>query len=216
MALLLVRLEKIMDTIQSALFAFKKLIDYTYHFIIAHQKNKYEINLTFHESDFRHCAGLQYLKDIDIPRNTKKLFDKIENHELSDDVLSESAFYEKVQESYANVKSRIFGLQHIEKYLDNKNLVCKYVKYMNKNSSISADYLIKSVINRTTAYIFIRERRQSDEFCICSFFIEPKQPYNGIKAYWLRKEKINNITQDIFILYDRLLVESQKNQEQED
>ena len=86
---------------------------------------------------------------------------------------------------------------------------------MNKNSSISADNLIKSDINRTTAYIFIRERRQSDEFCICSFFIEPKQPYNGIKAYWLRKEKINNITQDIFILYDRLLVESQKNQEQE-
>ncbi len=211
MALLFVRLEKIMDTIQSALFAFKKLIDYTYHFIVAHQKNKYEINLTFHETDFHHCAGLQYLKDIDIPRNTQKLFSKIENHELSDDTLSGSAFYEKVQESYANVKNRISGLQYIEKYLDNKNLICKYVKYMNRNSSIDADYLIKSVMNRTTAYIFIRKRRASNDFCICSFFIEPKQPYNGIKAYWLRKEKINNITREIFILYDKLSIESPKN-----
>ena len=200
-----------MDTIQSALFAFKKLIDYTYHFIVAHQKNKYEINLTFHETDFHHCAGLQYLKDIDIPRNTQKLFSKIENHELSDDTLSGSAFYEKVQESYANVKNRISGLQYIEKYLDNKNLICKYVKYMNRNSSIDADYLIKSVMNRTTAYIFIRKRRASNDFCICSFFIEPKQPYNGIKAYWLRKEKINNITREIFILYDKLSIESPKN-----
>lgn len=204
-----------MDTIQSALFAFKKLIDYTYHFIISHQKNEHEINLTFHENDFRHCAGLQYLKDIDIPRDTKKLFSKIENHELSDDMLSGSVFYEKVQGSYANVKSRIFGLQCIEKYLDNKNLICKYVKYMNRNSLIDADYLIKSVVNRTTAYIFIRERRQSDDFCICSFFIEPKQPYDGIKAYWLRKEKINNVTRDIFILYDRLSIESQEDSEQE-
>ena len=200
-----------MDTIQSALFAFKKLIDYTYHFIVAHQKNKYEINLTFHETDFHHCAGLQYLKDIDIPRNTQKLFSKIENHELSDDTLSGSAFYEKVQESYANVKNRISGLQYIEKYLDNKNLICKYVKYMNRNSSIDVDYLIKSVMNRTTAYIFIRKRRASNDFCICSFFIEPKQPYNGIKAYWLRKEKINNITREIFILYDKLSIESPKN-----
>ena len=40
--------------------------------------------------------------------------------------------------------------------MDNKNLICKYVKYMNQYSSIDADYMIKSTIEHRTAYIFLK------------------------------------------------------------
>ena len=75
---------------------------------------------------------------------------------------------------------------------------------MNNYSRIKADYLIKSVLNHKTAYIFIRKRRNLDTFCICSFFIEPEKTYNGIKRYWLYKSKINIKTDDEEILYNKL------------
>ena len=180
-----------MDTIQNALGNFLNLMNYKYSLIIANKKTIYKIPVTFHDKDFYHLAGFQYLSDIDIPKNPTSLFEKINTAKISDSYLKASVYYEKVDESYTNVKSRIYGLQLLEKYLDNKNIICKYVKYMNRYSSIKADYLITSTVNHKTAYIFLRERKRDDSYCICSFFIESQTRYLGIKAYWLYKSKIN-------------------------
>ena len=193
-----------MDEIQSSLEAFQNLLHYTYYFTIAYKKELHNIKLTFYEEDFRHCAGLQYLKDIDIPKHSDRLFKAIASHKITDDFLSQSRFYKNMKDSYAKVQRRIYGLQFLETYLDSKNLVFQFVQYMNRYSVIDAEYLIKSTVNHITAYIFIRQRKQSDEYCICSFFIDSEQSYDGIKAYWMRKIKMNNITKDVIVLLDRL------------
>lgn len=192
-----------MGNIQSALCAFQNMLDYTYYFTIAHQKQLHDVILTFHKEDFRHCVGFQYLKDIEIPRNPDKLFSKIINNEITDAFLEKSSFYKKIQNNYAKVDRRIFGLQFLEQYLDGKNLVFRYVKYMNKYSSIDADYLIRSTVNYVTAHIFIRQRKNTNEYCICSFFIDSEINYNGIKAYWMIKTKMNNATKEVTVLLDK-------------
>ena len=200
-----------MNVIKSALDKFIEMSNYTYNFIVAYQKNTYEIKLTFEDSDFFHSVGFQYLKDIDIPKQPKILFRKIDSGKIDDVYLEKSVFYEKVNESYANVKSRITGIQHLDKYLENQNLICRYIKEMNPFSTIRADYLIKSTLNKITAYIFIRQRKKRTDYCICSFFVEPQNFYNGIKAYWLFKSKVNNVTNNIEILYNKISDKKQEN-----
>lgn len=193
-----------MGDIQDALREFRKMMDYKYRFVVSHKRIAYELELNFEEKDFRHMAGLHYLKDIDVPKTPQTLFDKIEGEKINDEYLCKSAYYYKIQESYANVKSRIFGLRFLEKFLDNKNIICKYVKYMNKYSSIEADYMIKSVGDNMTAYVFMKKRKQGEGYCICSFFIEPQNEYRGIGVYWLFKSKIRLKDHTEEVLYDRL------------
>lgn len=146
--------EIVMGDIQEALGTFQKMMTYKYKFVVSHKKTAYDFELNFEEKDFRYMAGLHYLNDIDIPKAPKTLFEKIKNEKINDEYLNGSINYNKVQDSYANIQSRIYGLKYLERYLDNKNLICKYVKYMNQYSSIDADYMIKSTIEHRTAYIF--------------------------------------------------------------
>jgi len=177
---------------------------YKYKFTISYKKVAYDFELTFNDKDFRHMAGLHYLNDIDIPKSPQTLFKKIEDEKINDEYLSTSVNYTEIQESYANVKSRIYGLKFLEQFLDNKNLICKYVKYMNLYSSIDANYLIKSVVNHTTAYMFLKKRNRENSYCVCSFFIEPENEYKGISVYWLYKSKIKLDDYTEEILYNRL------------
>lgn len=193
-----------MCDIQNALVTFKKMMEYKYKFVISHKKVAYEFELNFDEKDFRHIAGLHYLNDIDIPRTPQILFDKIENNKINDEYLGKSVNYTKIQDSYANVKNRIYGLKFLEQFLDNKNLICKYVKYMNRYSNIEADYLIKSKYNNITAHIFVKKRKQENTYCVCSFFIESENEYRGINVYWLYKSKIRMSDNLEEILYNRL------------
>ena len=162
-----------MPIISNALNAFRELFDYSYHFVISSSKKLYDIKLVFKNSDFYHLAGLQYLIDIDIPKSATQLYEKIDNHKINDEVLSCSVNYLKVNDSYANVKDRIYGLQFLKDYIESKNTVFQYIKNMNRYSSIQADFLIKSVINHQEAFLFLRKRSKEDTYCICSFFINP-------------------------------------------
>lgn len=190
--------------IQDALGTFQKMMDYKYKFVVSHKKTAYDFELNFEEKDFRHMAGLHYLNDIDVSKAPKTLFEKIRNEKINDEYLGRSVNYTKVQDSYANVQSRIYGLKYLERYLDNNNLICKYVKYMNQYSSIDADYMIKSTIEHRTAYIFLKKRKQSESYCICSFFIEPQREYKGIGVYWLYKSKVRLDDSTEVVLYNRL------------
>lgn len=190
-----------MPTISNALNAFRKLLDYQYHFAISYSKKLFDILLVFDERDFYHLAGFQYLSDIDIPKSAKQLFSKIDSGKINDNTLSDSANYLKVNDSYANVKDRIHGLQFLREYIESNNIIFKYVKNMNRYSSIKADFMIKSTVDYKEAYIFIRKRSKSDTYCICSFFVNPGTEYKGVRSYWLYKSKINllNDTEEVFL-----------------
>ena len=47
-----------MPIISNALNAFRKLLDYQYHFTISYSKKLFDILLVFDERDFHHLAGL--------------------------------------------------------------------------------------------------------------------------------------------------------------
>ena len=120
-----------MPTISNALNAFRKLLDYQYHFTISYSKKLFDIILVFDGRDFYHLAGFQYLSDIDIPKSAKRLFGKIDFGKINDNTLSGSVNYLKVNDSYANVKDRIHGLQYLCEYIESNNIIFKYVKNMN-------------------------------------------------------------------------------------
>ncbi|RKI77338.1 hypothetical protein D7V83_18695 [bacterium 0.1xD8-71] len=193
-----------MPTISNALNAFRKLLDYQYHFAISYSKKMFDILLVFDERDFHHLAGFQYLSDIDIPKSAKQLFCKIDSGKINDNTLSDSVNYLKVNDSYANVKDRIHGLQYLREYIESNNIIFKYVKNMNRYSSIEADFMIKSIVDHKEAYIFIRKRSKSDTYCICSFFVNPGVEYKGVRSYWLYKSKINLLTNTEEVFIDKL------------
>lgn len=201
MALLFLHKGEKMGEIQNALKAFKSLFQYKYKFNIASNKKSYELELTFSEKDFYHLAGFHYIADIDIPRASKALFEKIENNQINDQYLEQSTNYTKIENSYANVKQRIYGLQFIQEYIENKNLICKYIKNRNPYSCIRADYFIISELSYGKAYIFLKQRRDQNDYCICSFFVEPETDYVGSKVYWLLKSRIDLKTKEEVILY---------------
>lgn len=82
-----------MGDIQDALREFRKMMDYKYRFVVSHKRIAYELELNFEEKDFRHMAGLHYLKDIDVPKTPQTLFDKIEGEKINDEYLCKSAYY---------------------------------------------------------------------------------------------------------------------------
>lgn len=192
-----------MQTISNALNAFRKLLDYQYHFTISYSKKLFDISLVFDERDFYHLAGFQYLSDIDIPKSAKQLFGRIDSGKINDNTLSGSVKYLKVNDSYANVKDRIHGLQYLCEYIESNNIIFKYVKNMNRYSAIKADFMIKSIVDHKEAYIFIRKRSKSDTYCICSFFVNPGVEYKGIRSYWLYKSKINLLNDAEEIFFDK-------------
>ena len=144
-----------MDDIQIAYHEFNELIqNYRFDLRISCHKKLVKMILDFRQNDFHHIAGLQYVDDIDIPKNGKKLFEEIEAGNISDEYLQKSPSYYYVQDSYANVHDRIYSLRYLKAHLENKNVICEYIKGNNRYSSIKADYVIKSTLKENTAYIF--------------------------------------------------------------
>lgn len=190
-----------MDDIQTAYREFNELIQkYKFDLRISCHKKLVKILLDFRENDFHHIAGFQYLKDIDIPKSGKEIFKKIVLGEISDEFLQKSKFYYTAQDSYANVHERIYSIRFLKAHLENRNIICEYIKGNNKYSQIKADYVIKSTLEGNTAYIFLKKRNNADTYCICSFF-NPLAEYNGCKAFWLYKARINTVKEETVVLY---------------
>lgn len=190
-----------MDDIQIAYHEFNELIqNYRFDLRISCHKKLVKMILDFRQNDFHHIAGLQYVDDIDIPKNGKKLFEEIEAGNISDEYLQKSPSYYYVQDSYANVHDWIYSLRYLKAHLENKNVICEYIKGNNRYSSIKADYVIKSTLKENTAYIFLRKRSREETYCICSFF-NPLTEYLGNRAYWLYKARIDIVKRETDVLY---------------
>ena len=86
--------------------------------------------------------------------------------------------------------------------IDNYNNfnIIKIFKIQDFKSDIDAEYFIESSnFNRqSTVYIFIRQRKESDNYVIVSFF-KKHNIYKGNKAYWMLKEKITG--DECIVLY---------------
>lgn len=193
-----------MDKIQECAARFLDLANTTSYIFHLAQKDVRVVKLDFKFEDFHHLAGLQYLKDISIPRNRKKTIAWILNKDkpITDEYLSQSRFYKGKENDEKDIENRIANLRFLEQYLDENNIISIYSPKdgPGNNSLIICDYIIESRIKefQTTVYIFLKYRPGTAQSCgIISFGVKKNVSYGGQKLYWMLKDKIregNRIT----------------------
>ena len=159
-----------MDIIQECAKKFKSLVEkVTYTFHTSLNKKVSVFHVDFEIADFHHAIGLQYLKDIEIPNNTKKTISWV-----------------------LNDKKPI-----TDEYLDEENIVFIYSPKDSpyKNSIIPCDYIIKSHLEhrKQTVFIFLKHRSGKESPCkIISFGVKKSVEYGGIYQYVMLKDKTIN------------------------
>lgn len=186
-----------MDKIQQCAYNFLHLIDSTkYIFHIARRGVKV-ITLDFDQKDFHHLVGLQYLDDINIPKNKKKTIEWILSHKdtVTDEYLSESDHYRGRAWDEKNVEERISEFRHIEQYLDVDNLIRIFSPKDSSysQSMIRCDYIIESRLKASekTVYIFLKHRNGLESACcMVSFVVKKNTVYGGQNWYWMLKDKV--------------------------
>ncbi len=199
-----------MDEVYQSAKAFQHMFDIVYNIKISYKKKLLTFQLDFRKKDFFHLVGFQYLKDLDLGRNPEIIFDKIMDEKITDELLAKSQYYLKVQDNYVVVKDRLRDFKYIEECLDDKSILFKYIKAKNPFSNIKADFMFEVSLNHlidgnptiNTYYVFFGKRNNEENFRLVSFF-KQNQKYNGDKAYWLYKEKIDNLNDTNTILYER-------------
>ena len=187
-----------MDLLKQAADSFIKLKEIAYRIILsAGRKRPLEIiELNFCDSDFFHILGLQYLKDIDLPKAKTKLFTEINKGSLSEEYIAKSQFFDNLQLGYS-IKQRIEMAINIEQYMDSDDFNVAIYKIQHENrTKIRADYIItcKGIPSVEEYYIFIRKRKEEEKYSIVSCFPKAAVAYWGGKRYVMLKEKIQNNT----------------------
>lgn len=193
-----------MDKIQECAVRFLNLVNTTSYVFHLAKRDVRVVRLDFMLEDFHHLAGLQYLKDIKIPRNRKKTIAWILNKDkpITDEYLAQSQFYKGRKNDEKDIENRIANLRFLEQYLDENNIISIYSPKdgPRNNSLINCDYIIESRIKemQTTVYIFLKYRLETAPYCgIVSFGVKKNVSYGGQKLYWMLKDKIregNRIT----------------------
>lgn len=184
-----------MDIIYEAAAKYVVLEQYEYEFVLSQNRRKKIVKVNFKNEDFFHLAGLQYLQDVNVPRNRKKTLDYIlfEN-KITDTLLQKSKIYQnKIPDK--DIKSRIEQLRFLEQYLDTDNIIRIFTTRNNRgmSSMINADYIIESQIKGSVdvVYIFLKHRKEEPDYCgIVSFFKKDTSLYGGDILYWMLKKKI--------------------------
>ncbi len=188
------RCTAIVDKIFECAQNYENLIGTEYDFVLSVHKKARTITLSFELEDFRHMSGLQYVDDIEIEQKPSKIIKAIKNKQITDEILEGSDKYKDNNREGKSVKSRIEEMINLEKYLDigdvKKDSSIRIFEMQQFGSRIEAEYFIEATLKslKTTAYIFIRKRKESDKYVIVSMF-KKGDPYTGTYIYWLLKRK---------------------------
>ncbi len=186
-----------MDEIFIAATNFANLLDKKYRFVIASKGKSTEIELCFQKSDFHHLCGLQYLTDIRYIRRAPR--EDIFNDIISGKITSE---YLKKSSHYTEIEGRIKNAQTLETFLDNTELVFKFLH--NGSSRIKFDFMFKSMNSNNNIYLYII-KNGADKYNCNSFYsrdtsLQDTSIYHT-RCVLLLKEKIDIRTEHIQELY---------------
>ena len=189
-----------MDKLKERAEAFKKLLDYKYNFVLGKKGVRTNICLSFNKIHFHHLIGLQSLTDRPQLRiDRAKIFDQILNSELTYNDISSSGLF-------GNIEKRFLSFVHIEQFLDSNTLIFKFNRRTPLYSKMKAEYILENMINDFIAYVCIDKADETDEYFCRSFFPKEGIDYTaGHTSYTLLyKEKVNTLTNEIIIQYDKL------------
>lgn len=188
-----------MDRLVKCAFSYQKMLNLEYHMIIARKGKTLDLKVSFNVLNFHHLAGIHKLKDLTIATsNREKVFN---------DILSSKITLENIRKSnYSkDCLERINFLGEIESLFDKNNLIFNYNEKLQMFSVIQADFLLTTPLDGKDVYIFLSKDNNDKYFCR-SFFPKGNKDYTKGQARYtlLYKEKINLLTGETIIQYDKL------------
>ena len=190
-----------MDKLQERAIAFRQLMNYQYVIKLGRKGQIYSFVIDFQKQDFFHLIGLQKLIDLRfLKRSAEYIFNSCLKGKLTFSMLEKSEYFEEL-----GYRFECFHL--LEKILDDNELIFKCnINSMRVYSNIKADYMLQNFRDDLIFYIFTEKRTNADtQFCK-SFFENSEKDYSKgqTKMTLLYKEKINKITGESEIQYDKL------------
>lgn len=190
-----------MDKLQERAIAFRRLLNYQYIIKLGRKGQIYSFVIDFQKQDFFHLIGLQKLIDLRfLKRSAEYIFNSCLKGKLTYSMLEKSEYFNEL-----GYRFDYFHL--LESILDDNELIFKCnINSMRVYSNIKADYMLQNFNHNLTFYIFTEKRSNADtQFCK-SFFENREKDYSigQTKMTLLYKEKINKITGESEIQYDKL------------
>ena len=189
------------DKLQERAIAFRQLMNYQYVIKLGRKGQIYSFVIDFQKQDFFHLIGLQKLIDLRfLKRSSEYIFNSCLKGKLTYSMLEKSEYFDEL-----GYRFDYFHL--LENILDDNELIFKCnINSMRVYSNIKADYLLQDFRDDLTFYIFTEKRTNADTQVCKSFFenSEKDYTYGQTKMTLLYKAKINKITGQSEIQYDRL------------
>jgi hypothetical protein len=190
-----------MDELRERAEVFSNLLNYEYNITLGKKGVRTDLCLSFEKVDFYHLIGLQYLKDrIQLRKNRERIFNQILNNELTFSQIRSS-------DLFCVIEKRFVSFVHIEQFLDSNGLVFKFNRRSIPSLKMKAEYILENSIKSSIAYICIDKTDNiTDKYYCRSFFPKENIDYTArqIKYTLLYKEKVNTITREKIIQYDKL------------
>lgn len=180
--------------------AFEPLLHIKYHIIIGRKGKAVDLTISFEAVEFHHLIGLHKLRDNRLARgNREKIFYDILAGRVTLSDIEKSIYFPTIQ-------NRFEPFCQLETLFDQNNLVFRYNPKLQSLSLIEAEYLLSTPHENTDIYIFLDKKETAGEFFCRSFFPKENTDYTKGQAIYtlLKKEKINTLTGDLQVQYDRL------------
>jgi len=190
----------IMDKLKACAIAFEALFNIKYRCIIGRKGKTHEFTLAFKSYHFHHLAGLHKLSDKqEVRGNRERVFKNILSGDISYKNISKS-------KDFNVIMGRLNYLHGLEQFMDSNSLIFKYDSRKNASSHIKAKYLLENELYGDTVYLFLDEDNYMDALCGVSIFPKESVDYTiGQTGFTLLyKEKINTVTGETIIQYDRI------------
>lgn len=187
-----------------SLFLYKRILNFSYNFVIGRKNKTVNINLLFSKKDFFHLSGLQYLTDIrELNNDREKIFNRIECDSHFQNAILNSVCYSKIKE-------RISFLAMLEDFLDSNKTIFKFNNRTNVVSLIEADYILKNSDTAKNMYVFISKKDDNSDTYFCRSAFSRNKSENDYTAghisyTLLYKEKINLLKNERQVLYNHPL-----------
>ena len=194
------------DIFYQAAFVWNELTEYRYIFTYGYKNKLSTIKLTFSPENFPHLMGLQYLKDLTLPRyNQGKIVSRILDGTISLEQIQKGKQYKKM------VLPRLEALTRLKDILENDFNLFSYMPRMYPfYTQIKADFLISGHTD-ITSYVFLIQSKidgtgQCDQLC-CSAFRQDNRDFekNQRVRVLLKKERIHIPSNTSTVLLDRLV-----------
>ena len=197
-----------MDLLLQCALEFEKLIPYQYHIMVGRKGKSLEFTISFERSDFHHLAGLHKLRD-----NVRFLTGKRED--IMAEILSGDLTLELARQSayFDQIYPRLEPLSRLENFLDSNEIIFRYNSKAHVFSVIEADYLLENDYQGNPVYLFLVRRSGQDTQVCRTFFPKTDKDYAAGQTRYtlLKKEKINLLTGERVVQYDRLTPRQKKN-----